>query len=54
MKALFLEYPKCTTCKKAKKWQKKQNTNLGKATIPRGGTDFKMYELMWGAEGEGR
>lgn len=20
MKALFLEYPKCTTCKKAKKW----------------------------------
>ncbi|MGL4452899.1 MAG: arsenate reductase family protein [Sarcina sp.] len=25
MKALFLEYPKCTTCKKAKKWLEENN-----------------------------
>lgn len=25
MKALFLEYPKCTTCKRAKKWLEENN-----------------------------
>ncbi|MGL4656757.1 MAG: arsenate reductase family protein [Sarcina sp.] len=25
MKALFLEYPKCTTCRKAKKWLEENN-----------------------------
>lgn len=28
MKALFLEYPKCTTCKKAKKWLEENNIDF--------------------------
>lgn len=28
MKALFLEYPKCTTCRKAKKWLEENNVEF--------------------------
>ncbi len=28
MKALFLEYPKCTTCKRAKKWLEENNVEF--------------------------
>jgi len=28
MKTLFLEYPKCTTCKKAKQWLSEQNVDF--------------------------
>lgn len=28
MKTLFLEYPKCTTCKKAKKWLQENNIDF--------------------------
>lgn len=28
MKTLFLEYPKCTTCKKAKQWLSEQNMDF--------------------------
>lgn len=28
MKVLFVEYPKCTTCQKAKKWLEEQNVDF--------------------------
>ena len=28
MKNLFIEYPKCSTCKKAKKWLEKNNISF--------------------------
>ena len=28
MKNLFIEYPKCSTCKKAKKWLEENNINF--------------------------
>ncbi|MPQ43759.1 Spx/MgsR family RNA polymerase-binding regulatory protein [Clostridium tarantellae] len=33
MNYLFLEYPKCTTCKKAKKWLKENNIDFSERNI---------------------
>ena len=33
MKTIFIEYPKCTTCKKAKKWLKENNIEFVERNI---------------------